>query len=164
MTKRSLAALALVAGLAVASPAVGDDATPTTDGIAAQFPDGRYATTPVEDIMDAITGPLGMGIGVIAVSMAALVLRDRRRAKQDAARVRQAIVHRGTWVHNPFPTLQSPYAATNTVSLQLHDMVRAWSESTAANASTPFERAATPSAPMPLPPPVVVIDEARPAV
>lgn len=160
MTKRSLAALALVAGLAVASPAVGDDSTSTTDGIAAQFPDGRYATTPMEDVMDAISGPLGLGLGVIAVSMGALVLRDRMRAKRDSARVRQAIVQRGSWVHNPFPQLHSPYAQP-TVSLQLQEMVRAWSESATTNPSTSFERAATPETAMPLPPPVVILDDQR---
>lgn len=160
MTKRSLAALALVAGLAVASPAVGDDTTTTIDGVTAQLPDGRYSTTPLEDVMDAITGPLGMGMGVVALSMGALLLRDRMRAKRDSVRVRHAIVERGTWVHNPFPQLQSPYAQS-TVSLQLQEMVRAWSESSATNASTSFERAATPETAMPLPPPVVIIDDQR---
>ncbi len=155
MKKRSLAIVALAAGLAIASPAhaTGESTATTADGIQAQLPQ-TYPTTPLEDFMNAINGPLGMSIAVLAVSVGGLLVRDRMRRRKDSDRVRQAIVTRATFAHNPFPQLQSPYAHQATISLQLQDMVRAWSE----RPMTPAG-ADTTGAPMPLPPPVVLNDD-----
>jgi len=154
MKKRYLAAVALAAGLAIASQALADEPTVTTaDGIQAQLPQ-TYPTTPLEDFMNALNGPLGMGIGVLAVSVGGLMLRDRLRRRNDGDRVRQAIVARGSFAQNPFPQLQSPFAPQPMMSLQVQDMVRAWSESPLSSAD--FD---TTSAPMPLPPPMVELND-----